>query len=163
MARCLIVGCGCRGRMLAQQLRTDGHVVRGTTRREQELEVLQDAGIEPVLADPDRLATLVPAFDHVGVICLLLGSASGTPAALAALHGPRLETLLFRVIDTTIHGVIYEAAGTADPGLLRSGASIVESACRQSSIPFELLEARPDGGYEAWAAAAGDAVWRIIG
>ena len=33
VARALIVGCGCRGRMLGQRLVEDGWAVRGTSRR----------------------------------------------------------------------------------------------------------------------------------
>ena len=60
MARALIVGCGCRGRALAGELVTAGHEVRGTTRRSERLAEIEATGAEAVLADPDRLATVVP-------------------------------------------------------------------------------------------------------
>ncbi|HWF72766.1 MAG TPA: NAD(P)H-binding protein [Solirubrobacteraceae bacterium] len=143
MARVLIVGCGCRGQTLARELRARGHAVRGTTRDPQRLDGIEAAGAEPFLADPDRVGTLVPAFAGVAVICLLLGSATGTPAELEALHGTRLDMLLQRVIDTTIHGVLYEASGTVTPALLAGGADLVHTKCEQSSIPYALLRAGP--------------------
>jgi hypothetical protein len=115
-----------------------------------------------VLADPDRLATLVPAFAGVSVICVLLGSASGPDPALAALHGPRLEMLLSRMLDSPVHGIVYEAAGTVDGRLLTSGAALVSDVCRRSRISFALLRADPAEGYTSWADAALDCTERVI-
>lgn len=139
MARCLIVGCGCRGQELARALRAAGHAVRGTTRDPARLAAIADAGAEAVLADPDRLATLLPALDQVSVLVLALGSASGSPEQVEALHGPRLAALLQKVVDTTIRGVVYEAGGSVDAGVLARGADQVASACTRSRIPFELV------------------------
>src|SRR5947209_10827367 len=77
VARVLIIGCGCRGLALAQGLRERGHAVRGTTRDSARLDVLEAAGVDAVLADPDRIMTIVPTFEHVTVACILLGSAVG--------------------------------------------------------------------------------------
>ena len=82
---------------------------------------IEAAGVEAVVADPDVVSTLVPAFDHVTVVCILLGSATGSPDQLAALHGSRLEMLLTKLIDTTARGLVYEAAGTVDPEVLAGG------------------------------------------
>jgi uncharacterized protein YbjT (DUF2867 family) len=163
VARCLIVGCGCRGRLLAVRLQANRHVVRGTTRRPDQLIALQIAGVDGVVADPDRLVTLIPALEHVGVICILLGSAQGSTDALAALHGPRLEALLVRILDTTVRGVIYEAAGTVEHELLSAGAATVAEVCGKSRVPFALIEREPAGDYPAWATAAADAVTAVIG
>jgi len=143
MARILIVGCGRRGQALARELRTLGHAVRGTTRDPKRAEDIEAAGAEPFIADPDRIGTLVPAFAGVTVMCLLLASATGIHDDLQALHTTRLEMLLMRTIDTTIHGVLYEAEGTIDEQLLATGAQLVQSKCRQSQIRYALLKAEP--------------------
>jgi uncharacterized protein YbjT (DUF2867 family) len=129
-----------------------GHAVRGTTRRETHLETIERTGAEAVIADPDRVATLVPALAQVAVVCVLLGSAAGTPAELKALHTTRLEMLLTKVVDTTVRGLIYEASGTTDPELLSTGATLVTEFCQRSRIPFALLNAD----------SAADAVERIL-
>jgi uncharacterized protein YbjT (DUF2867 family) len=59
VARALIVGCGCRGRQLGERLLAEGWAVRGTSRREEGLEPIAAAGIEPALADPDRPGTIL--------------------------------------------------------------------------------------------------------
>jgi Trk K+ transport system NAD-binding subunit len=41
LARVLIVGCGCRGVVLARSLLADGHAVRGTTRRPERAAVIE--------------------------------------------------------------------------------------------------------------------------
>jgi hypothetical protein len=162
LARCLIIGCGCRGLALAARLRDDGHAVRGTTRNRQRAETIEAAGIEPHVGDPDRVATLAPALEHVTVACILLGSASGPSDLVAALHRTRLQMLISRMLDTTVHGIVYEAAGSAGEKVLRSGAAHVAAACRGSRIPFALLEADP-ADHERWLTAAHEAVRVALG
>lgn len=161
MARCLIIGCGCRGLALASELRSRGHAVRGSTRRSERLAELEAAGVQPVLGDPDRVATIAPAFEHVAVACVLLGSAVGCAGELRALHGTRLEMLLLRMLDTTIRGVVYEAAGAADPSVLAAGAERVRAACEGSRIPYVLLDADPEDR-DRWLQVASDAVERVL-
>jgi nucleoside-diphosphate-sugar epimerase len=138
-----------------------GHTVRGTTRSPARAPEIRAAGAEPVIADPDRIATVMPALDNVAVVCLLLGSAQGHPEQLEALHGPRLEMLLARLIDTTVRGVVYEARGSVPERVLAAGSERVRRVCGHSHVPFELLETRRDDG-EAWLAAALTGVERLI-
>ena len=157
MARCLIIGCGCRGRSLAAELVGRGHAARGTTRDPGQREAIEASGAEAFVGHPDRIATLVPALDQVTIVCVLLGSAGGPPAGLAALHGTRLEMLLTKIVDTTVRGVVYEAAGTVDPAVLAAGAALVRARCEDSRIPYALLEADP-ADHHAWTLAAVAAV-----
>ena len=53
------------------------------------------------MADPDRLATLLPAIEGVSAICWLMGGAAGSPEA-EALNGSRLSTLLEHLVDTPL-------------------------------------------------------------
>ncbi|MGI8506682.1 MAG: hypothetical protein ACR2MK_07720 [Solirubrobacteraceae bacterium] len=161
MARCLIIGCGCRGLSLTRELRNRGHAVRGTTRHAARRAEIEAAGAEPFVGDPDRVATLGPALDHVGVACVLLGSATGPREQLEALHGTRLEMLLERMLDTTIRGVVYEHAGTVAPEVLQAGVARVRHACERSLIPYVLLSADP-GNYQAWPDAASAAVQQLL-
>jgi nucleoside-diphosphate-sugar epimerase len=143
MARALIVGCGCRGRELGGRLLAEGWAVRGTSRREEGLTAIEAAGIEPALADPDRVGTLLELVGDVAVVFHLLGSAAGEPEAVAAIHGPRLERLLERVVDTPVRGVVYEAYGSVDPAVLAGGAEIVGTASRTWRIPAEVVSEEP--------------------
>ena len=161
MARCLIIACGCRGRELTVELRARGHAVRGTTRYPSGATRIEAVGAEPFVGDPDRVATIAPAFAHVGVACLLLGSATGTPESLTALHSTRLDMLLERMLDTTVRGVVYETVGTVSPAILSAGAERVRWACERSLIPHVLLDADP-GEHASWTAAAADAVQRAL-
>jgi threonine dehydrogenase-like Zn-dependent dehydrogenase len=153
VARVLIVGCGCRGQALARALREQGHAVRGTTRSGARRDAIEAAGAEVWIGDPDRIGTLSYALDGVTILCWLLGSAGGSPEQVAALNGSRLRMLLERTIDTTVRGVLYEAAGSVDAGVLAGGARTVRAACGHSEIPHALLEADP-ADRDAWLAAA---------
>ena len=161
MARCLIIGCGCRGRSLARELRSQGHAVRGTSRDPGRLKQMEVEGVEPIAGDPDRIATIAPAFDHVSVACVLLGSAVGSAEELAALHGTRLEMLLTRMLDTTVRGIMYERAGTVEGEWLDAGARIVDRMCSASLIPYALLVHDP-ADHAGWLGAAAGAVASLL-
>lgn len=163
MARVLIVGCGCRGQALARELLSRRHAVRGTTRSSAGVPAIEAAGAEAWVGDPDRIATLTYALDGVTVLCWLLGSARGTEQHLDALHGTRLQMLLERSIDTTVRGVLYEAAGSAGAARLAAGAATVRAACGRSEIPWGLLEADPRAdGFDRWLTAAVAGVERLL-
>ncbi len=144
MARALIIGCGGRGRELGERLLAEGWAVRGTSRREEGLAAIEAAGIEPALADPDRVGTLVELVGDVAIVFHLLGSAVGAPEALAEIHGPRLERLLEKVVDTPVRGVVYEAVGSVGAGVLAAGAELVRTASRTWHIPVEIVDSEPD-------------------
>jgi uncharacterized protein YbjT (DUF2867 family) len=161
MARCVIVGCGCRGLALTRVLSGRGHAVRATTRYPGRRAEIEAAGAELFVGDPDRVATLWTAFDHAGVVCLLLGSASGGEEQLAALHSTRLDMLLEKMRDTTVRGIVYEVRGTVAPELLAAGAQRVRHACDRSLIPYALLDADP-GDHSAWPESAADVVEGVL-
>ena len=161
MARLLIVGCGCRGRRLARELLDEGHSVRGTTRDPGRLEAIEAVGVEAELADPDRLGTLLPLLEGVSAVAWLLGSASGEPQAVAALHGSRLRSLQEKLVDSPARGLVYEAAGTVDPDLLAGGARIVRELGETFRMPVEVVE-EDSGDVERWACAMRGAVTALL-
>jgi len=153
----LIVGCGCRGRELAAALVAEGHAVRGTTRRPEAADAIEAAGAEAVVADPDRLATLLPALEGVSAACWLMGS-----VAVPALHGERLETLLETLVDTPVRGLVYEGAGSVAGELLGKGAALASAAAERWRMPIEIVDRNPaDRG--AWLAGMTRAVGRVLG
>jgi nucleoside-diphosphate-sugar epimerase len=161
VARCLIIGCGCRGQSLAGNLRDRGYTVRGTTRDRLRAHELQAAGVEPVVGDPARVATLAQSLEQVTVVCVLLGSAVAAPQGLAALHGARLEMLLARMVDTTVRGIVYETSGAVGGEILRAGGRRVRAFCEESRIRYALIAEHPRD-HHAWLKAAVGAVERVL-
>jgi voltage-gated potassium channel Kch len=159
VARVLIVGCGCRGRSLADALIAAGHPVRGTTRDPARAAELEDAGIESAVGDPYRLATLLPHIANTSAMVWLMGSAVGDD--VEALHRTRLQTTLERLVDSPVRGMVYEAAGTIPASLLREGASEVRKAALTWQMPNVIVEADPSD-HEAWRAAMLDAVEQVL-
>lgn len=144
MARALIVGCGCRGRELGRRLLAEGWAVRGTSRSEPGLAAIRAAGIEAAPADPERPGTILDLVGDVAVLVLLLGGVAGGEDEVAALHGPRLERLLERLVDTPVRGVVYEGSGSVPEPVLEAGAAIVRAASRRWRIPTVVLAAGAD-------------------
>lgn len=161
MARILLVGCGCRGRELAGALGHAGHAVRGTTRDDGALGAIEAAGAEAVLADPDRLSTLLPHLDGVSAMSWLMGTARGDEEAVAALHGSRLESIAAKLIDSHVRGLVYEAAGTVAPAHLAKGAASARRIGGASCMPVEVVEQNP-AQVERWVAAMAAAVERVL-
>ena len=161
MARILLVGCGCRGGELAVALAQAGHVVRGTTRREEGLAAIDATGTEAVLADPDRLSTLLDHLDGVSAMCWLMGAASGDEQDVAALHGPRLESIATKLVDTHVRGLVYEASGTVGRARLAEGAATVRRVGASNRMPVAVVRQDP-GDMGAWTTAMTDAVARVL-
>jgi uncharacterized protein YbjT (DUF2867 family) len=152
VARALIVGCGCRGRALGERLLADGWAVRGTSRREEGLAAIEAAGIEPALADPEWPGTLLDLVADTAAVVFALGSASGGQENLEAIHGPRLEGLVERLVDTPVRAIVYEAGGSVDPEILAGGVATLRRANETWRIPVSIVEADP-GDAEAWVEA----------
>jgi uncharacterized protein YbjT (DUF2867 family) len=149
VARALIVGCGCSGRALGSELREEGWEVRGTSRTEEGLVAIEAAGIEPARADPERPGTILDLVGDVTIVLWLLGSATGSAEELASIHGPRLEGLLERLVDTPVRGFVYEGAGSVDPAVLEAGAVSVQRAADTWRIPVAVTETPREHG-PAW-------------
>jgi nucleoside-diphosphate-sugar epimerase len=149
VARVLIVGCGCRGQSLAAALRADGHAVRGTTRDAGRFAAIEAAGAEAVVADPDRLGTIMAQLAGVTAVCWLMGSASGD------VNGPRLESFVERLVDTPVRGIVYEGAGGA------AGAEAVRAASERWRMPAQVVDADP-AQHDAWLSAMRAAVERLL-
>jgi uncharacterized protein YbjT (DUF2867 family) len=149
VARALIVGCGCSGRALGSELREEGWAVRGTSRDAAGLDAIEAASIEPARADPERPGTILELVDDVAVLVWLLGSAGGDPQSVAAIHGPRLESLLERLVETPVRGFVYEGVGTVDAAVLAGGAALCRNAERTWRIPVTITQTPREHG-PAW-------------
>lgn len=153
MARVLLIGGGARGRALAAALIANGHAVRITTRTEGGRAAIEAAGAECWIGTPDRVASLRYALENVTVAGWLLGTASGSAVEIEALHGSRLAFFCTQTIDTTVRGLLYEAAGCVDRALLSGGADLVAAKAAYNEIPLRIIDADP-GDDAAWQAQA---------
>ncbi len=155
----LIVGCGCRGRALAEELVAAGHAVRGTTRDPGLVGDIEATGAQGVVADPDRLGTVMAQLAGVSVVCWLMASVDG--AAAPDLHGARLRTLLERLVDTPVRGLVYEGAGSVAPEFLAEGADAVRAASATWRMPVAVTAADP-AEHAAWLAEMRAAVDGVL-
>jgi hypothetical protein len=84
---------------LARALRTDGFAVRGTTRGAS-VEAIREAGAEPYVGDPDRIATLMDALHGVTVVVWLAGGLD--------IPEGRLRMFWEKLVDTGVRGFVHE-------------------------------------------------------
>jgi hypothetical protein len=160
LARALIVGCGCHGRELGRVLSDGGWLVRGTSRAPGGLEAIERAGLEAAEADPDRPGSVLDLCGDVSVVVWLLGSATGESELIEAVHGPRLERLMEKLVDSPVRGFAYEAGGTVRADLLAGGRATVERAARTWRIPVDFIDWARDE--PQWAERAGAAVRGLL-
>jgi nucleoside-diphosphate-sugar epimerase len=157
MARFLVIGCGCRGQQLSRALIESGHVVRGTTRDPARLPEIEAAGAEAVVADPYRLATVMPLLDGASAVCWLMGTANGGADAVDAVHGPRLESMLELIVDTPARGFVYETGGVER----ELGVHAARCAGAVYEMPVEILTTDPRA-HADWLRDARDASLRVL-
>ena len=77
--------------------------------------MIESSGIEGVVADPLTLGTLLPWLSGVTVVVWMLGR-----VASPELHGPRLEAILGKLVDSGVRGFVYEE-GPGAPLVLAAG------------------------------------------
>ena len=78
------------------------------------------------------------------MVIWLLGSAVGAPEELAAIHGPRLERLLEKLVDSPVRGFAYEGVGSVDEETRQEGRWIIERASERWRIPVTVLAGSSD-------------------
>jgi hypothetical protein len=140
----------------------DGHAVRMSTRSEDGRAAIEAAGAECWIGTPDRLATLRGALDSVTIVCWLLGTASGPPEQLDALHSSRLELFVTQAIDTTVRGFVYESCGAGPSAALAAeGERVVRTLTERNAIPVAFLTGDPQE-QKAWLAGARAAVASLL-
>jgi hypothetical protein len=122
---------------------------------------MENAGADAVVADPYRLATVTPLLEGVSVVIWPLASASGAADEIDAVHTTRLATLLTKLVDSGVRGLVYEATGTVRGDLLRKGAAEVRRAGEWFRMPVEVVEHDPRD-HEGWTTAMRAAVERIL-
>ncbi len=160
--RLLIVGGGCRGLELARLLIADGHAARCVTRSEQGRAAIEAAGGECWIGTPDVIGSLRYALENVTLLLWLLGTAEGPAEKVEPLHESRLRMMLEKTTDTTVRGVIYEAAGPVGAELTAAGVGEMEHARDANAIPFELLRSDPLGDRAVWLAEAQQAIATLL-
>ena len=124
--------------------------MRGTSRREDGLAAIEEAGIEAALADPERPGTVLDLVSDVAAVYWLLGFAGGSAENLEAIHGARLERLLERLVETPVRRFVYEASGSVDAAILERGSEIVRSAGERWRIPVTVAGPQTDIAKLGW-------------
>jgi hypothetical protein len=170
VARILIVGGGCRGRLLSGELVAQGHAVRVTARHERTRPAIEAAGAECWIGAPQRMGTLRAALEGVSLACWLLACASGEEEDLRALHGALLERFVQQLVDTAVRGFIYEAvappprgSGSGVPApTLAAGARIAYAVATRNAVPVAVVEG-PLADDLAWLEQMRAAVRSLLG
>ena len=103
---------------------------------------IERSGIEGVVADPDRVGTVLEHVGDVAVVAWALGAASGPSAP--DVNGPRLERMLERLVDTPVRGFVLD-----EPPDQPQAKDLVAAAGETWRIPTRVVDAG------RWTAASG--------
>jgi hypothetical protein len=101
----------------------------------------------------------MPHVANTSALVWLMGSAVGDD--VEALHRTRLQTVLERLVDTPVRGMVYEAAGTLPSELLREGAAAVRKAALTWEMPNVIVDQHPRD-HDVWLAAMVAAVGEVL-
>jgi hypothetical protein len=101
----------------------------------------------------------MPHVANTSAMCWLMGSATGDD--VEALHRTRLQTVVERLVDTPVRGMVYEAAGTLGADLLREGAAIVRKGSVTWAMPAAIVDTDP-ADHDMWRAAMVAGVERVL-
>lgn len=155
MARVLLTGTANRLAPVAERLLADGHVVRCAVPGGAPV----CDGAETIDATPDLPGGIVMALQGVAVVAWLLGD---EPWSDPYLHGEKLETMLFRVVDTGVRGFIYERPAGYDAAPERASAAEAQVNNAQATwhIPCAVVHA---GEGDALAESVSAAVAELLG
>jgi hypothetical protein len=104
---------------------------------------------------------VTPLLEGVSVVVWPLGSATGTDEEIEAVHSTRLATLLTKLVDSGVRGLVYEATGSVRGDLLRKGAAEVRRAGEWFRMPVEVVEHDP-ADHDGWLGDMSAAVDRIL-
>ena len=138
----LIVGCGYRGKRLAQRLIKEGHSVRGLTRSAEHAVALRKIGIAPHVGDVTKPETLRGMGDGIDAVYHLMGSMQGTDEQLRALHVDGTRNVLAVLEGITLKRYVYESS-TAVYGQI-DGEWIDESAPRDPASAMGKLRVQAE-------------------
>ena len=95
--------------------------------------MIEESGLEGVIADPLVLGSLLPWLSGVTVVVWMLGRVSSPE-----LHGSRLESILGKLVDSGVRGFVYEDG---------PGAELVRAAGERWRMPVAV--APSDGLFAA--------------
>ena len=148
-----MVGGGCRGLRLARTLVAEGHAVRAVTRTPARRARDRGGGLRVLdrRPRPHRVAALRAGQRHRPAVA---ARARRRGPNVEALHGSRLRMMLDKMTDTTVRGVVYEAAGTVEPAVLEAGAAELALAQTLNEIPARCsrpIRATPTPGWRGRA------------
>ena len=94
------------------------------------------------------------ALAGVTIVCWLMGTATGDPERVAALHDGRLRMLWEKLVDTPVRGVVHEAAGPLPAAVLARGREVALAGARDLADPARAARGRSRRDHDALARGA---------
>jgi len=114
-----ILGCGWLGLPLAQALVTEDFAVKGSTTREENLETLRDAGLEPYLVrlDPEMNGEDITDFLHSDI--LIVNIPPERRDDIVEYHIDQFSSLIDALGQSPVRSVLFVSSTSVYPALNR--------------------------------------------
>ncbi len=127
-----ILGCGWLGLPLAQALAGEGFMVRGSTTREERLEVLRDAGIEPFLIRLDPEASGDDITDFLQSDILIIDFPPERRDDIVEYHIAQFSSLIDALGQSTVRSVLLVSSTSVYPSC---GREVIEEDSAEPESP----------------------------
>lgn len=112
-----ILGCGWLGLPLAQTLIKAGYAVKGSTTREEQLETLRDAGIEPYLVRLDPEVNGEEITDFLQSDILVINIPPARRDDIVEYHIEQFSSLIDSLGQSTVRSVLLVSSTSVYPAL----------------------------------------------
>jgi len=132
-----ILGCGWLGLPLAKALIKEGYAVKGSTRREENLEQLRDAGIEPYLVEVDREVNGEEIADFLQSDILVINIPPDRRDDIVEYHIAQFSSLIDALGQSQVRSVLFVSSTSVYASLNREVTE--EDAGTPESLAGEAL------------------------
>jgi nucleoside-diphosphate-sugar epimerase len=114
-----ILGCGWLGLPLAKALIAEGHAVKGSTTREDKLDLLRDAGVEPFLVKLDPEMEGEDLADFLQSDILVVNIPPPRRDDVAEFHIQQISSLIDALRQSPVRSVLFVSSTSVYPMLNR--------------------------------------------
>ncbi len=133
MKRISVLGCGWLGKSLAISLLNEGYSVKGSTTREEKLELLEDNNIEPYIVDISDFEEFDGFLNSdILIIAITSKDVDGFENLISQIENSDVQKVVF-ISSTSVYGSLNKVM-TEEDAVLKTPLTEIEDLFRQNNF-----------------------------